>query len=129
MNKLKVKYKIIISIIVTVMLVVLISIIYKDYRIRHAKVLIALRTNLNIEVYDQVKLKDLIISINGKLLKNPSINTSKLGKPLILSVVNLLDILSNLSFILDSPFSSRLLIFSLLKYFIKYLVLFCIGSI
>jgi len=83
MNKLKVKYKIIISIIVTVMLVVLISIIYKDYRIRHAKVLIALRTNLNIEVYDQVKLKDLIISINGKLLKNPSINTSKLGKQTI----------------------------------------------
>lgn len=33
-----------------------------------------------VEVYSEVKLKDLIKKINGRLLDNPKINTTKLGK-------------------------------------------------
>ena len=51
-----------------------------DYRIKHAKIKIKLVDNLEIEVYSNIKLKDLIKTINGKIIKNKKINTTKLGK-------------------------------------------------
>ena len=54
--------------------------LYKSYRIKHAKIKVELIDNLDIEVYSEIKLKDLIKNINGKLIKNKKINTKKLGK-------------------------------------------------
>ena len=54
--------------------------IYEDYRIKHAKIIVETIDNLDIEVYSEVKLKDLIKNINGKLIKNEKINTEKIGK-------------------------------------------------
>lgn len=53
---------------------------YQKWRIDHAIIKVELQDNLNIEIYSKIKLKDLIKSINGKLLENPQINTTKLGE-------------------------------------------------
>ena len=55
-------------------------ILYQGYRIKHAKIKVELIDNLDIEVYSDLKLKDLIKSINGKLIKNRKINTKEIGK-------------------------------------------------
>ncbi|MBR3229762.1 MAG: hypothetical protein IKF91_02935 [Bacilli bacterium] len=54
--------------------------LYQEYRIKHAKIKVDLIDNLDIEVYSDIKLKDLIKNINGKIIKNKAINTKKLGK-------------------------------------------------
>lgn len=74
--------KILITIIVTI-ITILFSLIgynlYKGYRIKHAVKIVTL-SKKKVEVYEKVKLKDLIKSINGDLLTNPKINTEQLGK-------------------------------------------------
>ena len=53
---------------------------YQNYRIKHAKIEVDLIDNLDLEVYSNIHLKDLIRSINGKLIDNSKINTNKLGE-------------------------------------------------
>lgn len=63
---------------IILILIILLS-IYKNYRIKHAKKIVKLKTT-ELEVYSDVKLSDIIEKINGKLIDNPNINTKKLGK-------------------------------------------------
>lgn len=76
------KKRVILTIIIIFSLITL-SIIgyisYQRYRIANATIKVKLKKDLNIEVYSKVKLKDLIESINGKIAKNFSIDTTKLG--------------------------------------------------
>ena len=72
--------KIIILLILISLLIALGIYLYNDYRIKHAKIEVETVDNLDIEVYSDVKLKSLIKNINGKLIKNKKINTTKLGK-------------------------------------------------
>ncbi len=83
MKRLKIQYKIFLIIIALVLLITLSIKSYQAYRIKHAKIEVSLITNLNIEVYSEVKLKDLITSINGELINNKTINTNELGKQTI----------------------------------------------
>lgn len=53
--------------------------LFKYFQVKNATKIVKLKTN-EIEVYSEVKLKDLIKNINGHLLSNPKINTTKLGK-------------------------------------------------
>ncbi len=53
---------------------------YHKWQIDHATIKVDLIDNLNVEVYSDIKLKDLIKNINGKLEKNEKISTTKLGK-------------------------------------------------
>lgn len=69
-----------IKIIITIILISAAFGLYQNYRIKHAKIKIKFINNLNIEVNSDIKLKDLIKKINGKLIKNKKINTNKLGK-------------------------------------------------
>ncbi len=72
--------KIIISLILIIIIITVSYKLYMNYRIKHAKIKVKLIDNLNIEVYSDIKLKDLIKSINGKILTNKKINTKKLGE-------------------------------------------------
>ena len=58
---------------------ILMIINYNNYKVSHAKKIVELKKK-EIEVYDKVKLKDIIKNINGKIEKNIIIDTSKLGK-------------------------------------------------
>ena len=73
-----------IKLLFVLIMIILISfsayILYQGYRIKHAKIKVELIDNLDIEVYSDLKLKDLIKSINGKLIKNKKINTKEIGK-------------------------------------------------
>lgn len=51
---------------------------YKQYRVKHAKKIVELKTT-EIEVFSDVKVKDIIQKINGTLSTNPIINTTKIG--------------------------------------------------
>lgn len=74
----------VITIVLLLVLVVIVSIfLYNDYRVKHAKIDVNTINNLAVEVYSEIKLKDLIKSINGELLKNETINTKKIGKQTI----------------------------------------------
>lgn len=57
--------------------------LYQGYRIKHAKIKVKLIDNLDIEVYSDINIKDLIKNINGKIIENKKINTNKLGKKVI----------------------------------------------
>lgn len=78
--------KLIIGIIGTIIFIVLVSVcgyfLYRNYQFKHAVKIVKLIKE-EIEVYDDIKLNDLIESINGKLLENPKVDTSKLGKKTI----------------------------------------------
>ena len=71
--------KIISTIIGIILILVILLSIYKNYRIKHAKKIVKLKTT-ELEVYSNVRLSDIIEKINGKLIDNPNINTKKLGK-------------------------------------------------
>ena len=76
------KKKIIILIFIILVLGILAIIIhsyYKQYQIDHAVKIVELN-NTNLEVYSKVKLKELINEINGTLLENPTIDTTKVGE-------------------------------------------------
>ena len=72
--------KMILISIIVLLIAILGYFIYQDYRIKHAKIKVELIDDLDIEVYSDIKLKDLIKSINGKLINNKKIKTDKLGK-------------------------------------------------
>lgn len=77
MNKKSIK--LVIKIIIVIIILIGISKLYKNYRIKHAKKIVELKTK-EIEVFDDIKVKDIIKKINGKLITNPKINTTKIGK-------------------------------------------------
>lgn len=70
---------IIITIISSFFIVIVSLLLFRYFRVKNATKIVKLKTN-EIEVYSEVKLKNLIKNINGKLLTNPKINTTKLGK-------------------------------------------------
>lgn len=53
--------------------------LYQDYRVKHAIKKVVLKTN-EVEVFDKVYVSDVIGSINGKLVKDKRIDTTKTGK-------------------------------------------------
>ena len=70
----------IIIIIISIILIILIVIGYHYYRILTAKILVETKPVRNIEVFDEVHISDMLISINGKLINDDLIDTSKVGK-------------------------------------------------
>lgn len=52
---------------------------YKDYQLKKAIKIVKLNTR-EVEVYSDLRVKDILESINGELLTNPKINTKELGK-------------------------------------------------
>ena len=55
-------------------IVIILIINYNNYKVSNAKKIVELEKN-EIEVYDKVKLKDIIKNINGKLENNVNIDT------------------------------------------------------
>ena len=93
------KKKIIITTIILIILSTLSIIIYNKWRIANAKIIVELVDNLEIEVYSDTKLSDLIKSINGKLIDDYEINTNTLGvKPIDFNYINDDDIKVSYSF-------------------------------
>ena len=86
----KKKIIIIITIIITVILLTIGGIfIYNKWRIANAKIIVELQDNLKIDVFSEIKLSDLIKSINGKLEDDFKINTTKVGvKPIKFNYTN-----------------------------------------
>ena len=81
------KKKIVLMIILTIgIILVLVGIILgiiklvERYRIAHAKVLVVLKDDLDVEVYKNARVKDFITKLNGELISNDKIDTSELGK-------------------------------------------------
>lgn len=74
----------ILKIFIIIVLIIVFTLIgyklYMNYRIKHAKIIVETIDNLDIEVYSDVRLKDLIRKINGNIIKNRKIPTTKLGK-------------------------------------------------
>lgn len=52
---------------------------YINYKIEHAEKIVILQKD-KIDVFENIKLKDLIKEINGELEENPKIKTTKIGK-------------------------------------------------
>ena len=71
--------KMVLIVLVFIVLVVFFLLCYNDYRIKHAKIEVETIDNLDVEVYSDIHIKDLIKSINGKIINNKKINTNKLG--------------------------------------------------
>lgn len=63
---------------ITLVLIIIIF-IYKEYKIHTAKRYVELNTT-TVEVYSDIKLSDIIKKINGKLVKDEKIDTTKLGE-------------------------------------------------
>lgn len=64
---------------VAILTMIFIMKLFNDYRIKTAKKKVKFN-NLEVEVYSDIKVKDLIKSINGKIIDNYKIDTTKLGK-------------------------------------------------
>lgn len=69
----------IIILIVTIVLIIVSINLYNNYKISHAKKIVELTTT-EVETFSSVKLKDLISTINGKIVDNKKIDTTKIGK-------------------------------------------------
>ncbi len=57
--------------------------LYKDYQIKHAIVIIELKDNLNTDFLSEVKVSDFINNINGKIIDDYKIDTTKVGEKTI----------------------------------------------
>lgn len=76
----KKKMIIIVSVVGVILLVVgMFMFSYKLYQIKHAKINVKLNKDLVVEVYDQVHVSDFIKSMNGKLIDDEVIDTTKIG--------------------------------------------------
>ena len=60
-------------------IILLILNFYNNYRIKHALIHVELIDNLDVEVYSDIKTSDLIKKINGQLIEDNEIKTTKLG--------------------------------------------------
>ena len=71
------------KIIISLTIIIIVGIIgikyYKQYKIAHAVKIVELKST-EVEVFSKIKLKDLISNINGKLIKNQTINTTEIGE-------------------------------------------------
>lgn len=54
--------------------------LYSYIRVKNAKIEVELVDNLQVEVFSKKRVSDFILSINGKILKNKKIDTTKIGK-------------------------------------------------
>ena len=54
--------------------------LYHDYQLKHAKINVILHNDLNLDVYSKVKLSEVILHINGNLIKDSYIDTTHIGK-------------------------------------------------
>ena len=91
--------------------------LYQNYRIANAKIIVNLVDNLEIDVFSEVKLSDLIKSINGKLVKDYKINTTKIGaKKVNFEFINDEDIKVSYSFDINIVDYEAPLIFSSKSY-------------
>ena len=75
--------KIIIMILIVVLLLIFSIELYAYIRIKTAKIEVKLVSNLKIEFNEEVKISDLISSINGKIINDQKIDTTKLGEQTI----------------------------------------------
>lgn len=68
-------------IIIFVLLVIITAsiLLYNDYRIKNAKIIVNLKDELKAEVYSKVKISDFIEDINGKIVNDKKIDTSEIG--------------------------------------------------
>ena len=73
------KKKILIGSLIILGLIILTIVIYNYYRILTAKIIVLTKPNNPVEVYSEVHISDLIISINGKLIDDKLVNTNKVG--------------------------------------------------
>ena len=69
----------VIILIITIVLIIISITFYNNYKINHAKKIVELTTT-EVETFSSVKLKDLISTINGKIVDNKKIDTTKIGK-------------------------------------------------
>ena len=53
--------------------------LYQSYRIKNAKIIVNLVDNLEIDVFSEIKVSDLIESINGELINDYKIDTTRVG--------------------------------------------------
>lgn len=72
--------KIIISSLIVIIGILLIAVMYHYYRIFTAKIIVVIRKDKKVEVYEKVYLSDLIKSINGKIENDFLIDTTRTGK-------------------------------------------------
>ncbi len=80
----KKKIIIIVTIILSIILITIAAFfLYNKWKIAHAKIIVELVDNLEVEVYSEVKLSSLIKSLNGKMLKDFTIDTKKVGEKTI----------------------------------------------
>ena len=77
MNK---KLKIVLIIIISLMVLTSGILLYQYIRIKTATIKVVLKKDLNVEFNSKVKVADLVESINGKILTNYKIDTTKLGE-------------------------------------------------
>ena len=86
MKKINKKKKVLMIILTIGIILILVGIILgiiklvERYRIAHAKVLVVLKDDLDVEVYKNARVKDFITKLNGELISNDKIDTSELGK-------------------------------------------------
>lgn len=80
MNKEQINKKILIMCTILIIIILFSSIkLINIYKVKKAKKIVELKTT-EVEVYSDIKLKDLISNINGKIIDNKKIDTKKLGK-------------------------------------------------
>ena len=80
MNKEQINKKILIMCTILIIIILFSSIkLINVYKVKKAKKIVELKTT-EVEVYSDIKLKDLISNINGKIIDNKKIDTKKLGK-------------------------------------------------
>lgn len=81
--RIKTKKKIIIVIsitIVTILVILLLSKLYNIWRIAHAEIIVQLHDNLEVSVFEDVHLSNFIEYINGNLITDKKIDTTKVGE-------------------------------------------------
>ena len=80
MNKEQINKKILIMCTILIIIILFSSIkLINVYKVKKAKKIVELKTT-EVEVYSDIKLKDLISNINGKIIDYKKIDTKKLGK-------------------------------------------------
>lgn len=62
-----------------IFIIILSIFLFRYFQVKYATKIVKLKTN-EIEIYSNVYLKNILKKINGKLLSNSKINTTKLGK-------------------------------------------------
>lgn len=67
------------SIIIIIVIFIFCYKLYQNYRIKNAKIIVSLVDDLEVDVFSEIELSDLIKSINGNLVKDYKINTTKIG--------------------------------------------------